>query len=654
MRKRLIGKAFAVAMSGAMVFTASPVTANIFHVPAVVKAAEAEQADEWTYCYVGLTWAEYWANEGVYNADNTSSSDVEDSRGELDKGGFDVVTRATANHGLHRGSYQCMATIYTTDANGKTGPEYKVSHWSEDGKTIYLTDGSSISWNRGSITDNGNTYTMSHYEVSGLKYVPVAVKTSQLADLKAKYQVVENNGTLSGGYGENKLSAYTATANVTKDTNGLKVASENENGTFSFSARQTGKDSGLTADIKTATDVTATVKSGDGAYGEFLRVDLTGTGYGDLGSNMQAVKWTYYGSDDTYSKALQTYGTKFAADNWMHKAMGIQLGLTESDRCKLPEGTDGTGYWELTVYALGYADTTFKFEVTSDNIAKHELATDDEVSALKATVARANALDSSVYCQDKNWEDMQSELKEANDALARKTLYSAAINEANSHLSAAIDALVKHDYKDVVKEAASLAKDGTIETTCANCGDVKGTKTIAKIASVTLNKTSFKENGKVQKATVDVKDSAKKTISSSNYTVSYSNAKSANPGTYKVTVKFKGNYTGSKTLSYKITAVAPAKTTVKLSSAKKTSLKATWKKVAKATSYEVQYGTTKNFKGAKTVKVSSKSASKVLSKLKKNKKYYVRVRAVRTLKVDNKNQTLRASWSSAKSLKTKK
>lgn len=42
---------------------------------------------------------------------------------------------------------------------------------------------------------------------------------------------------------------------------------------------------------------------------------------------MQAVKWTYYGDDSTYTKAVQSYGTKFAADNWMHKSMGIQLDL---------------------------------------------------------------------------------------------------------------------------------------------------------------------------------------------------------------------------------------------------------------------------------------------------------------------------------------
>ena len=46
MRKRLIGKAFAVAMTGAMAFTATPVTANIFNVAHVVKAAEADQAEE--------------------------------------------------------------------------------------------------------------------------------------------------------------------------------------------------------------------------------------------------------------------------------------------------------------------------------------------------------------------------------------------------------------------------------------------------------------------------------------------------------------------------------------------------------------------------------------------------------------------------------
>ena len=662
MRKRLIGKAFAVAMTGAMAFTATPVTANIFNVAHVVKAAEANQAEEWTYCYVGLTWAEYWAHEDIYNAGDASSSDVLDSKKESDKGGYDVVTRATAKHGLHRGSYQCMATIFTTDADGKTGPEYKVSHWSDDGKTIYLTDGSSVSWNKGKITDNGNTYTMSHYKVSGIKYVPVAVKTSQLKDLKAKYQVVENGGTLTGGYTEVNLSAYTATANVTANTNGLKTATENSDGSFSFSARKTGSESGLkdTAIKKVDSDkITVTVQPGAGSYGEFLRVDLNGDAYGDLGSNMQAVTWTYYGYDDTYSKPLATYGTKFAADNWMHKSMGIQLGLTESIRCQLPEDYDGTGYWKLTISALGYEDFSFNIQATGDNIANAKDATDTEKSDLQKLINQANDMkaDKDSYCdgQDKAWADLDTELGEAVDALKDEVIYSGTVKECTSHLTAAMEAVTKKNYKTITTTPASTSKDGSIVVKCSNCGDVKSTTTIAKIKSIALNKTSFTENGKVQKATVVAKDSANKTIAASNYTVSYSNSYSKKPGTYTATVKFNGkNYTGTKKLTYKINAKAPAKTTVKLSKAKKTSLKASWSKVANATSYEVQYGTSKSFKGAKTVKVSSKSSSKVLTKLKKNKKYYVRVRAVRTVKVDNKNTTLRASWSSAKNLKTKK
>ena len=661
MRKRLIGKAFAVAMTGAMAFTATPVTANIFNVAHVVKAAETDQAEEWTYCYVGLTWAEYWAHEDIYNAGDASSSDVLDSKKESDKGGYDVVTRATAKHGLHRGSYQCMATIFTTDADGKTGPEYKVSHWSDDGKTIYLTDGSSVSWNKGKITDNGNTYTMSHYEVSGIKYVPVAVKTSQLNDLKAKYQVVENGGTLTGGYTEVNLSAYTATANVTANTNGLKTATENSDGSFSFSACKTGSESGLkdTAIKKVDSDkITVTVQPGAGSYGEFLRVDLNGDAYGDLGSNMQAVTWTYYGYDDTYSKPLATYGTKFAADNWMHKSMGIQLGLTESIRCQLPEDYDGTGYWKLTISALGYEDFSFNIQATGDNIANAKNATDKEKSDLQKLIDQANDMkaDKDSYCdrQDKAWADLDTELGEAVDALKDEVIYSGTVKECTSHLTAAMKAVTKKNY-ETITTPASTSKDGSIVVKCSNCGDVKSTTTIAKIKSIALNKTSFTENGKVQKATVVAKDSANKTIAASNYTVSYSNSNSKKTGTYTATVKFNGkNYTGTKKLTYKINAKAPAKTTVKLSKAKKTSLKASWSKVANATSYEVQYGTSKSFKGAKTVKVSSKSSSKVLTKLKKNKKYYVRVRAVRTVKVDNKNTTLRASWSSAKNLKTKK
>ena len=61
---------------------------------------------KYTYLYAALTWDEYWANEKVYAAGSTAASAQLDSHEEHDLGAFDAVSRATANHGLHRGSFQ--------------------------------------------------------------------------------------------------------------------------------------------------------------------------------------------------------------------------------------------------------------------------------------------------------------------------------------------------------------------------------------------------------------------------------------------------------------------------------------------------------------------------------------------------------------------
>ena len=583
MRKRLIGKAFAIAMSGAMVLTATPVTANIFNVAHIVKAAD-EQSDEYVYCYAGLTWNEYWASEGVYAADNTSSSNELDGHGEYDKGGYDAVTRATTNHGLHRGSFQCITTIYTTD-----GSAYQISNWEQvkdtDGKVtatyLHLKDVEGrVTFNKGTLTFADNsTKKMDHYSVSGIKYVPVKVKASDYNDFRAKYSVVENNGTLIGGYAEGVLSSYEASANVTANTNGLKEAVKGSDGSFSFKARTTGADSGIKNQIlQKAVKITPTVKDASGSYGEFLRVDLNGDDYGALGDKMQAVKWTYYGNDSTRTKALATYGTKFAADNWMHKSMGIQLGLTDSIRCQLPENTDGTGYWSLTVYALGYEDYTINFEATKDNIVSKSVpASDEEKASLQKLVTEAESLkkDSYVDSSDKQtaFTNLQTELDESKELLNKKELTSSEVSEQITHLTEAIKAVKALKTKDAATTTAAPS-------------------TTKPAATTTVTNTT--------------------------------------------TVK------------------APAKTTVKLSKAKKTSIKVSWKKVSGVAAYQIQYSTSKNFKNAKTVKVSAKLASKVLKKLKKNKKYYVRVRSYKVTKVNNKSKNVYSAWSAKKSLKTKK
>lgn len=408
---------------------------------AVNALVKAETKEEYSYVYVGMTWAEYWANEGVLNAGSTASSDVLDSHKEYDKGAFDAVTRATSNHGLHRGSFQCSAVIETND-----GQIYNLAYWKD--KTIFVTtDGQEVAI--GDIKSN-----IKDYKVTGLKYVPVKVKTADLSALKEKYAVVENGGTLRGGYGEGNLSSYEVIANVTDNTNGLKEATKNDDGSFEFSARKNdGTESGLKdvslkkADVTPSVRKTTDERKNTGAFGDFLRVDLDGN-YGDLGANMQAVEWTYYGSDSSRTNAVATYGTKFASDNWMHKSMGIQLALTESERCQLPAGTDGTGYWKLTVYALGYEDYTYEFEVGADNLALEEKeASAEDLAALQAKVTEAEGLTESDYTAD-SWSNLQTELQESKDLLAKEKPLEAEVKEQTTHLTEAINNLVKAETKE--------------------------------------------------------------------------------------------------------------------------------------------------------------------------------------------------------------
>ena len=149
-KSTFLKKASAIAMAGMM--TVSVGQMSIF--------AETTNSDvnakDYTYVFAGLTWDEYWKSEGVYVADNnwTASSDVLDSHNEYDKGAFDVVSRATTNHGLHRGSFQCSADIFAKDAN-ENEKEFAVSYWTKEdnNNVLVLTDGTKITdFSRGKFT----------------------------------------------------------------------------------------------------------------------------------------------------------------------------------------------------------------------------------------------------------------------------------------------------------------------------------------------------------------------------------------------------------------------------------------------------------------------------------------------------------------------
>ena len=566
-----------------------------------------ELQGEYQYVYAGLTWAEYWANEGVYAAGDTTPSEEVDGHNELDKGAFDTVTRATTNHGLHRGSFQTETTIVAED-----GSRYPIAAW-VDQNTIKLTDGTTVD--------------MHHYEVYGLKYIPVAVKTEDYDAFCQKYNVVTNDGVLEGGYGEVQLSSYTATAAVTADTNGLKYAVKNGD-SFTFEERKTGADSGIKDQAqKTAANVTPTVKEASGSYGEFLRVDITGEGYGDLGANMQAVRWDYCGDDATGTNVLRSFGTKFAADNWMHKSMGIQLGLTDSLRCQLPEGTDGTGYWRLTVYALGYADYSFVVHATDANIVKPSEEPAD-TTALTKEVETAKALAENDYTKA-TWAAMQTELQEAEELLAREDATQAEVDEALEHLKAAEAALVKvtvtldktsatiYTGKTVTLKATSndTAKTVTYTTsnkavaTVSSTGVVKGVK--AGTAVITANCGNATATCKVTVKTSTVKFTKTSTTVYTGKTVTVKAT-----ATPSATVKYTSSNTKIATVNASTGVVKGIKAgTVTITATTSTGLKTTCKVTVKAPSVKFAKKSAVVYKGkTATVKATLAGVSSVTYK----------------------------------------
>lgn len=587
-----------------------------------------QDSGEYKYVYAGLTWEQYWASEGVYEATNTSASEDKDRRGESDMGGFDAVTRATANHGLHRGSFQTMATVY--DANGKT---YALAGW-KDKTTMILTDGSTVSCSKGKI----NGIDVTEYKVTGLKYIPVKVKTADYDAFKKAFKVVENGEKLFGGYAENNLSAYEETAEVNANTNGLKTATK-DGDTFTFSARANGTTSGLKGEaLKTADGITTKMKPGSGSYGEFLRVDLTGN-YGGLGGAMQAVKWTYYGDDDTYSNALQSYGTKFAADNWMHKFHGIQLGLTDSVRCKLPVDTDGTGYWEVTVYGLGYSDYTFRFQATDENIAKP--AGDADSTPLKNIIAEAKALKEADYTPD-SWDTLVNELEECEDMLANianQTQYG--IEEQIGHLREAIDSLVKAEFK-LNQTSATLYSGAavTLSATTNLTGDITWKSSDAKVATVDAKGNVKAVNAGTATITATLgKVSATFTVTVKNPSITAKADSSVIYTKSKTTTKInvvKDGVTGNATFrsSNKKVATVSANGIVKAKKAGKVNI-------------TVQVGNHKQVVKI-TVKKPTMKLVKSSAKLKKGKKVTIKVKAAPVSKVTFKSSNKKVATVSSK------
>ena len=207
------------------------------------------------------------------------------------------------------------------------------------------------------------------------------------------------------------------------------------------------------------------------------------------------------------------------------------------------------------------------------------------------------------------------------------------------------------DYTVTYKNSKNVGKATVTITGKGNyTGTTTKTYTIAarKISTTKLSgvSASYKYTGKALTPAVTVKYGTKKLVKGTDYTVSYKSNKAI--GTATITIKGKGNYTGTTTKTFKI---VPKTVTIKsVASPKTKQLKATWKTDSTVTGYQIAYSTNKNFKSVKTTTVTKKStSSKTISSLTKGKTYYVKVRAYKTVN----GKKVYGAYSSVKSVKIK-
>ena len=234
--------------------------------------------------------------------------------------------------------------------------------------------------------------------------------------------------------------------------------------------------------------------------------------------------------------------------------------------------------------------------------------------------------------------------------------YNANVRTPTVTVTNANGAKLTKDTHYTVTYAEGRKNVGTYNVTVTLKGNYKGTKTLSfkinpiniSTCTVKLSNTSYTYNGYVKTPTVTVTNSyGTKLTKDTHYTVTYASGRK-NVGTYKVTVKMIGNYTGTKTLTFKINP--PATTVASLTAGAKKITVNLKKQATQTTGYQIQYSTNKDFTNAVTKTITSNSTVKTtLTGLSSAKTYYVRVRTYKTVN----DVKYYSGWSEYKYVKTK-
>lgn len=151
-------------------------------------------------------------------------------------------------------------------------------------------------------------------------------------------------------------------------------------------------------------------------------------------------------------------------------------------------------------------------------------------------------------------------------------------------------------------------------------------KNISTLKFSEISKKTY--TGENRKASVTIKDGDYTLVKGTDYTLTYKNCK--NIGTASVTIKGKGKYTGTKTLTYKI---VPKKTTLAADKKSSSKVKLSWTAVDGAEKYQIYYSADGGNSYKKLATVSGDKTSCTVKKLDfENNDYKFKIRSYK--KVD--------------------
>lgn len=216
--------------------------------------------------------------------------------------------------------------------------------------------------------------------------------------------------------------------------------------------------------------------------------------------------------------------------------------------------------------------------------------------------------------------------------------------------------LSAHQFQWVIDWEATAAKTGRKHQECTICGYQTAPVTIPKKSAptITVKDSTITVSNKSQTTKLDVKadKDAKLTYKSDNKSVKVDkNGKVTIAKNFvgKATITVTATSGGAKTTQKVTITVNPKGTTFRaVYNGKGRKLKAYWNRNSQVSGYQLQYGTSKNFTGCKTVTLNSnKYTGSVRTGLKKNATYCVRIRTYKRVS----GKTYYSDWSKVKSFK---